>query len=84
MESISQLPIIPILILCAGQLEWKAYYHRKIHYLKQPDRAIDLAWSVVIGEAMTIYHMPTIYKKLKEILSQGKSDYHQFWKLQRI
>ena len=36
-------------------------------------RAIDLAdkKGVVIGEAMTIYHMP-IYKKLKEILESGK------------
>lgn len=37
------------------------------------DEAISLAKEkgVVIGEAMTIYHMP-IYKKLKEILESGK------------
>lgn len=43
---------------------------------------------VIIGEAMTIYHMP-IYKKLKEILETGvlgksKSYYNEFWKFQRI
>ena len=37
------------------------------------DEAISLAGEkgVVIGEAMTIYHMP-IYKKLREILDSGK------------
>lgn len=40
---------------------------------RELDEAIDLAdkKGVVIGEAMTIYHMP-IYKKLKEILESGK------------
>ena len=40
---------------------------------RELDEAIALAdkKGVVIGEAMTIYHMP-IYKKLKEILESGK------------
>ena len=57
---------------------------------RELDEAIALAdkKGVVIGEAMTIYHMP-IYKKLKEILGvretwKGESDYYEFWKLQRI
>ena len=57
---------------------------------RELDEAIALAdkKGVVIGEAMTIYHMP-IYKKLKEILEsretwKGESDHYEFWKLQRI
>ena len=34
--------------------------------------------NVVIGEAMTVYHMP-IYKKLNEILKSGTSDSRQDW-----
>ena len=43
---------------------------------------------VIIGEAMTIYHMP-IYKKVKRNsgnrrIRKSKSYYNEFWKFQRI
>lgn len=55
------------------------------------EEAIALAkeHGVVIGEAMTIYHMP-LYKKLREILDSGKLgkvnlfDHHEFRKLQGL
>ena len=43
--------------------------------------------NVIIGEAMTIYHMP-IYRKLKELLGlgctwQSQSHNHELWKLSK-